>query len=161
MIRNEKTNDIPMISRIITDAFLTLAQSTGREAAIVDKLRAQNALVLSLVAEENNEVVGYLAVSKAQIGEQEGWALLGPLAVLPSKQNHGIGTKLITQALSQLKSSHIGVALVGDPSYYSRFGFENFSGLTVKGCPPEFVQALPFDSANIPQGELIHHPAFN
>ncbi|WP_246164156.1 hypothetical protein [Blastochloris sulfoviridis] len=48
---------------------------------------------------------------------------------------------------------------MGDPAYYGRFGFRAFPGLGVTGCPPEVVQALPFDGTG-PRGELIHHPAF-
>ena len=42
---------------------------------------------------------------------------------------------------------------------YGRFGFRAYPGLSVAGCPPEVVQALPFDGS-APCGELIHHPAF-
>ncbi|MBR0679128.1 hypothetical protein GXW74_01410 [Roseomonas eburnea] len=86
LIRNEAANDIPAISRLVTEALLTRAQSTGTEAGIVEKLCAEGALALSLVAEEEGEVIGYLAASAARIGTQDGWALIGPLVVLPSRQ---------------------------------------------------------------------------
>ena len=44
-----------------------LAQSTGTEAQIIDRLREDKALALSLVAEDDGKVVGYLAVSQAQV----------------------------------------------------------------------------------------------
>ena len=65
LIRNETAGDIPAISRLVTEALLMLAQSTGTEASIVRKLRAEGALALSLVAEEEGEVIGYLAASAA------------------------------------------------------------------------------------------------
>jgi len=159
LIRDETAGDIPAISRLVTEALLLLAQSTGTEAAIVEKLRAQDALTLSLVAEDDGEVIGYLAASPARIGTQDGWGLIGPLAVLPSRHRQGIGTALMAEALRRLRATNRGAALVGDPGYYGRFGFRAFSGLTVAGCPPEAVQALPFDGTE-PCGELIHHPAF-
>lgn len=159
LIRNETADDIPAISRLVTEALLMLAQSTGTEAGIVEKLRAEGALALSLVAEDEGQVIGYLAASAARIGSQDDWALIGPLVVLPSRHRQGIGTALMAEALRRLQLTSRGAALVGDPAYYGRFGFRAFPGLRVAGCPPEVVQALPFDGVE-PRGELIHHPAF-
>lgn len=159
LIRNETASDIPAISRLVTEALLMLAQSTGTEASIVEKLRADGALALSLVAEEEGEVIGYLAASAARVGTQDGWGLIGPLVVLPSRHRQGIGTALMAEAVRRLRTTSRGAALVGDPVYYSRFGFRAYPGLSVAGCPPEVVQALPFDGTQ-PCGELIHHPAF-
>lgn len=159
LIRNETTADIPAISRLVTEAMLLLPQSTGTEARIVEMLRAEHALALSLVAEEQGEVIGYLAASAARIGTQGGWGLIGPLAVLPSRHRQGVGTALMAEAVRRLRTTSRGAALVGDPAYYGRFGFRSFPGLSVAGCPPEVVQALPFDDIE-PRGELLHHPAF-
>lgn len=159
LIRDETPGDIPAIGRVVTEAMRLLPQATGTEAAIVERLRAAGALTLSLVAEDEGEVIGYLAASAARIGRQEGWGLIGPLAVLPARHRQGIGSALMAEALGWLRATSRGAALVGDPAYYGRFGFRAFPGLTVEGCPPEVVQALPFDGS-APQGELIHHPAF-
>lgn len=159
LIRNETAADIPAIGRLITEALLMLPQSTGTEAAIVEKLRAAGALSLSLVADDEGEVIGYLAASAARVESEEGWGLIGPLVVLPARHRQGIGTALMEEALRRLRITSRGAALVGDPAYYGRFGFRAFPGLGVAGCPPEVVQALPFDGTE-PRGELIHHPAF-
>ncbi len=169
LIRNEIDSDIPAIRAIVTEAMLMLPQTSGTEANItnpditdadiVDRLRAEDALILSLVAEDGGDVVGYLAASMARIGVECDWGLIGPLAVLPSRHGEGIGSALMAEAVLRLRATCKGAALVGDPRYYGRFGFSAFSGLGVGDCPPEFVQALPFDAVD-PQGELIHHPAF-
>jgi len=159
LIRNETAGDIPAISRIVTEALRMLAQSTGTEAGIVEKLRAEGALALSLVAEDDGEAIGYLAASAARIGTQGGWGLIGPLAVLPSRHRQGIGTALMAEAIRRLRATSRGAALVGNPAYYGRFGFRAFPGLGVTGCPPDVVLALPFDGIE-PRGELFHHPAF-
>lgn len=159
LIRSEAPSDVPAISRLVTEALLLLPQSTGTEARIVETLRAEGALALSLVAEDGGEVIGYLAASAARVGTQNGWGLIGPLVVLPSRHRQGIGTALMMEALSRLRVATRGAALVGDPAYYGRFGFRAFPGLRVAGCPPDVVQALPFDGIE-PRGELIHHPAF-
>ncbi|MCA0432448.1 MAG: N-acetyltransferase [Proteobacteria bacterium] len=159
LIRNETAADIPAISHVVTEALLLLPQSTGTEARIVERLRADRALALSLVAEEEGQVIGHLAASAARIGPQEGWGLIGPLAVLPSRHRQGIGSALMAEALNRLRATSRGAALVGNPAYYGRFGFRAFPGFGVAGCPPEVVLALPFDGI-APHGELIHHPAF-
>ena len=159
LIRDETAGDAPVIGRLVTEALLLLAQSTGTEARIVEALRAEGALALSLVAEDAGEVIGYLAASAARIETQGGWGLIGPLVVAPSRHRQGIGTALMAEALRRLRTTCRGAALVGDPAYYGRFGFRAFPGLGVAGCPPEVVQALPFDGV-APCGELIHHPAF-
>jgi putative acetyltransferase len=159
LIRNETDGDISAIGRLVTKALLLLAQSTGTEAGIVETLRAEDALTLSLVAEDGAEVIGYLAASAARIGTEDGWGLIGPLVVLPSRHSQGVGTALMAEALRRLRATSRGAALVGDPTYYGRFGFRAFPGLGVAGCPPEVVLALPFNGSE-PRGELIHHPAF-
>lgn len=158
-IRDERPADLVAIGQVITQAMRLLEYSTGTEAAIVERLRAASGLTLSLVAEEQETVIGYLATSQAHVADQGGWALIGPLAVLPSWHRQKIGTALMLAALQRLRSTSRGAALVGDPAYYSRFGFHPFPGLQVRGCPPEVVLALPFDGS-VPCGELIHHPAF-
>jgi len=158
-IRPETNGDIEAISRLVTEAMRLLAQSTGTEAGIVERLRAESALLLSLVAEDEGTIIGYLAASPGRVGQQTGWGLIGPLAVSPAWHRQGIGSALMVEALNRLRGSCRGAALVGDPAYYHRFGFRSFPGLGVSGCPAEVVLALPF-SDFAPRGELIHHPAF-
>lgn len=159
LIRTELEKDIKEISVVVTESLAIIPQSTGTEAKIVEELRAQNALDLSLVAVENDTVIGYLAASDARIGDQDGWSLIGPLGVSPPRRLQGIGSLLMKDALNRLRKTKRGAVLVGEPSYYSRFGFKTFPNMTVAGCPPEVVQALPFDGAE-PIGEVYHHRAF-
>lgn len=158
-IREETKSDVPAIRAVVTEAMTGLVQSTGTEAAIIDRLRAANALALSLVAEEGGSVLGCLAASHARIGAVPGWGLIGPLAVVPSRHRQGIGQALMAEALGRLRAGFRGAVLAGDPGYYSRFGFRAYPGLRVGACPPEYVLALPFDGS-MPKGEVIHHPAF-
>ena len=89
-----------------------------------------------------------------------GWYGLAPVSVLPSNQNQGIGSKLVKAGLLQLKQLDAkGCVLLGEPSYYKRFGFSPHSGLVLEGVPPEYFQALPFRSG-IPKGSVKYHAAF-
>ncbi len=55
--------------------------------------------------------------------------LVGPVAVAPDRQNHGLGQKLMNAALeAAAKSTTTPMVMIGDPEYYERFGF--FAGNT-------------------------------
>lgn len=159
LIRNETASDAFAIRTVVTTAMKLLPESTGTEADIVERLRADDALSLSLVAEDRGDVVGYLAVSSARIGAVSGWGLIGPVAVLPFWHSQGIGGALVAEAILRLRVSCKGAVLFGDPGYYSRFGFRAFPDLRLGDCPTQFVQALPFTTIE-PEGEVIHHSAF-
>ncbi|TPL86504.1 N-acetyltransferase [Mesorhizobium sp. B2-3-13] len=50
--------------------------------------------------------------------------LLGPLAVDPSLKSAGIGSALMRHAIAEAaRLGHAAILLVGDESYYGRFGF--------------------------------------
>ena len=82
--------------------------------------------VFSFVAISNGVLVGHIVFTMCGIagrGEQVG--LLGPLAVHPDVQRQGIGSALIQEGLSRLKSEGAAqVQVLGDPAYYGRFGFQ-------------------------------------
>jgi predicted N-acetyltransferase YhbS len=83
--------------------------------------------ILSLVAIENERIVGHILYTKAIITQTElpiSAQILAPLAIIPTEQKKGIGEKLINEGLKQLKE--LGTELVfvlGYPSYYPRCGF--------------------------------------
>lgn len=53
-----------------------------------------------------------------------------------------------------------GCVVLGEPSYYGRFGFRVSAKLVLPGVPPEYFQALHWTGA-MPAGEVNYHPAFN
>src|SRR5690606_25113924 len=86
-IRKETPQDAAEIRRLTDEAFRTVAYSNQKEGEIVDALRAAKALTLSLVAEEDGQVLGHVAFSPVQIGgEDKGWYGLGPVSVSPDRQ---------------------------------------------------------------------------
>ena len=159
ILRAETPQDAVEISALTTAAFATAAHVSGTEAQIVERLRKADALLLSIVCEEDGRLVGHVAASPVEIGGQAGWAGIGPLSVLPDRQRSGIGSALMTEALRQLRAQRQGGAvLVGDPGYYQRFGFVADPTLQVPGVPPEYVLSLPFGPGL--SGEIRFHPAF-
>lgn len=79
---------------------------------------------LSFVAVENGRLIGTVRLWTVSAGPNRAALLLGPLAVDPACRNRGIGTALMARALREAsRRGHGAVLLVGDPSYYGRFGF--------------------------------------
>lgn len=161
MIRDEAEPDVEAIGPLITDAFRTAPHSSGSEAMIVAGLRRAGALTLSLIAVEDEAVVGHVAFSPVKIdGSDQGWFALGPIAVRPDRQGRGIGAALIRAGLERLRAQDAqGCVLVGDPTYYARFGFQTRSGLWMTGVPSEYVLSLPL-AESVARGKVTHHPAF-
>lgn len=161
ILRPEQPGDEAAISSLTTAAFASAAHSSGTEAQIIKHLRDAGALTLSLVAEEEDRIVGHIAFSPVTIGGKDhGWVGLGPVSVAADRQGAGIGSALILEGLDHMrKAGHKGCVLLGDPRYYSRFGFANDPGLVYPGPPPEYFMALPFDGQS-PRGEVAYHPAF-
>jgi predicted N-acetyltransferase YhbS len=79
---------------------------------------------LSFVAVEHGRVIGTVRLWEVAAGPAATALLLGPLAVDPAQRRRGIGAALMRHALrAAAKGGHRAVLLVGDPAYYSRFGF--------------------------------------
>lgn len=162
IIRNETESDINAISEITKAAFETLAISNHTEQFIIKGLREANALVISLVAEADNKVVGHIAFSPVSISDgSRDWYGLGPVSVLPELQRQGIGKALIHTGLSSLKALGAkGCVLAGDPGYYERFGFRSLLDLAVEGVPQQYFLTLPFNESKA-SGTVVFHKAFN
>ena len=122
-IRKETSEDLPAISRLITEAF-----NQPNESRLVNRLRRSGNLACSLVAVEHNRIVGYLAMSPVSITQDSRvfHSLgLGPVAVTPSAQNRGIGKQLIKFWLANLAQKKDNLVVVlGHAEYYPKFGFK-------------------------------------
>jgi putative acetyltransferase len=138
IIRPETPADHGAIRDILIAAFADHPYSHQTEHLIVEGLRADNSLTVSLVAELDGNVVGQIAFSPVMFdGEDCGWLGLGPVAVLPTLQRQGIGQALVNEGLKQIRGLGVqGCVLVGDPAFYRRFGFKNNPALRMEGVLP-------------------------
>jgi putative acetyltransferase len=105
---------------------------TPQEANLVDALRANGNALVSLVARTAGDVIGHVLFSPVTI-ERDGVVVdrgvgLAPLAVMPEHQKRGIGTLLARDGLQACRRlGHPWCVVLGDPAYYSRFGFARAS----------------------------------
>lgn len=161
IIRPELLSDIATVRAINVAAFLNHPHSRQNEHMCVDALRVDNALEVSLVAEIEGVVVGYIAFTKVTINGQDlDWYGLGPVAVHPAFQNRRVGAKLIVAGLGLLSDrGAAGCVLLGDPSYYQRFGFMARPELTLAGVPAEFFLSRVMGGV-LPEGEVGYHAVF-
>jgi putative acetyltransferase len=119
-IREERPGDEAAVRAVNDEAF-----GQALEGRVVDALRANRASKLSLVATQNDQIVGHIMYSPATIGGGVEGAALGPMAVLPEVQRQGIGSRLIEFGSSHLKESGCPfIVVLGHAGYYPRFGFQ-------------------------------------
>lgn len=160
-LRPEISADHDAIHALTKAAFAPMPYSDGSEPTIIRHLRANGDLSLSLVAEDAGKIIGHVAFSPVTInGIPDNWFGLGPLSVTPAKQRTGIGSALIHAGLNWLRAQNAsGCVLLGDPNYYSRFGFVSDGNLTYHDLPKHFVQWVGFNG-NLASGDLRYSAAF-
>lgn len=120
IVRPEQPSDLQAIQHVLVSAF-----PTSEEAELVKKLRREGHLTISLVAEEEGEVIGYIAFSPVSVEGHTGGLGLGPVAVLPDHQSLGVGCELVQTGIEAAQATGVPyVVVLGHSSYYPRFGFK-------------------------------------
>ena len=102
----------------------------------MDHLRTHNKLLVSLVAEDGDQLLGHIAFSRLTLGTQRSpcaGAGLGPMSVIPERQKKGVGSLLVRNGLDHCRLMGIQwVVVVGHPGYYPRFGFAAASSFGIR-----------------------------
>ncbi|MBT8766993.1 GNAT family N-acetyltransferase [Metapseudomonas boanensis] len=162
VIRTESPADCAAIEHLTAAAFEHAPHTNHTEQFIVNALRRAGQLSISLVAADDDQIVGHVALSPVSISSgATNWFGLGPISVLPARQGEGIGTLLMEAALADLqRRGAAGCVLLGDPAFYQRFGFVARPELVLPGVPAEYFQAVSF-SETWPVGDVSYHEAFN
>ena len=160
-VRTEAPGDAHAVARVVARAFEGGDEAAVAEVDLVEALRRDRAWLpaLSLVAVSDREVVGHVLGSRMLVGASPAVAL-APVSVLPAQQGQGIGTAMVERLLAEARSTgETLVVVLGDPAYYSRFGFRQAADLGVIGpYTGEAFQALPL-AADPPVGDAAYpHP---
>ena len=143
-IRLAQETDLDSILKVIETAFsdeenkviINLVQELSREVT--------SPSIKSLVAEVDNQVIGYVSFSPMFLKSDSGIIgyILAPLAVSPEHQKQGVGSNLINAGIDMLTKEGAGALLVyGDPAYYGRFGFNEGIG---RSFVPPYPLQYPF-----------------
>jgi len=158
IIRQETEKDYNLTETVVEKAFKNEESSDHKEQFLVATLRKSSAFIpeLSLVAERNKKIVGYLMLTKLLIengGKNYESLALAPVSVLPDYQNQGIGSQLILYGLKRAKEMGFkSVIVLGHANYYPRFGFRPASKWGIKS--PFDVPDASFMALELKSGSL-------
>ncbi len=121
-IRREQSGDEAAIAHVNDAAF-----GGPAEARLVDAVRRAGHAAISLVAVTGSRIAGHILFTPIVLDPPAAPLLmlgLGPMAVLPECQRHGIGSRLVEAGLRECAQAGCGVVVViGHPEFYPRFGF--------------------------------------
>ena len=124
LIRPESVEDGDAIRHVHRVAF-----GGSAEATLVDRLRNDGLVVVSLAAVEANQIVGHILFSRLPIHTSTvviSAVALAPMGVIPDRQRQGIGSALVREGLRECRAAGERIVIVlGHPEYYPRFGFSS------------------------------------
>lgn len=139
IIREEKEGDFRRVEEITREAFWNLYQLGCEEHYFVHQLHKNKSYIrdLTLVAEEENTIIGHIIYMKSAVHYDNGQVLetltFGPVTVDPSRQAKGIGSTIIKTSLAKAKDlGYKGVIIMGHPFFYSKFGFQCSKKYSIK-----------------------------
>jgi putative acetyltransferase len=125
LIRQETKNDYKAIRQLNDGEF-----GGSEQSYLIDQLRSDSLVLLSLVADEGGDMIGHILFSRIQIDPPKAKAApiaavaLGPMCVSSVHQKKGVGGALIQQGLRILKQRGESIVFVlGHKKYYPKFGF--------------------------------------
>lgn len=157
-IRSEKAEDRAAIHALHVAAF-----NGDGEAGLVDRLRVDGDLALSLVAIDDGQIVGHVAFSPMAAPFP---ALgLAPVAVSADRRRQGIAAALINRGLDLAREDDWkGVFVLGEPAYYKRFGFNlRMAERFQSAYSGPYFMALALAGGSLPTelGSIDYAPAFS
>lgn len=165
IIRQERSEDYDEVYHIVKEAFESAEHSDGSEQDLVVALRKSKSFIpeLSLVAVEDEKIVGHILFTKAFVQGVELLAL-APLSVLPDYQNRGIGLSLIKEGHDIAhKLGYEYSVVLGHSKYYPKAGYvpasnygikapfevedESFMALSLNGSQNKLNGIMEYDKA--------------
>ncbi|MEZ6130854.1 MAG: N-acetyltransferase [Planctomycetaceae bacterium] len=147
-IRRSIAEDTDSVKALYVAAFPAEEGETVAELAAELLTEVSSPETFSLVAESDAMIVGHVAFSPVSDAGTDGFCgyILAPLAVHPTVQRQGIGTRLIEEGVRHLAELAVDLVFVyGDPEYYGRFGFQ----------PDGALEYVPPYELQFPSGWLL------
>ncbi len=124
LIRDEQPPDAKQVREVNEAAF-----GRSDEADLIDRLRVEGVILLSLVAQFDGQIVGHILFSRMTVETVQGpvgAVSLAPMAVLPDHQGRRVGSQLVRRGLADLRDRGERIVIVlGHKDYYPRFGFSS------------------------------------
>jgi predicted N-acetyltransferase YhbS len=150
---------VPLAAAAPADVEKLLDAAFGRDRGkrTAYRLRAGLAPIaaLSFAAITDGRLVGTLQswpVALREPGSAIPLILVGPVAVHPASQRHGIGHALMTALLTAANASPgLPMVLIGDAPYYGRFGF-------AAATNRQWTLPGPFEAHRLLVRESVDHP---
>jgi putative acetyltransferase len=125
----------------ITDLFTSVftASEGQTEGKLIGNLASvlssniDNQHIICFGAYENESLIGSIFFTRLRFNRAIRVYMLAPVAVSTDHQGEGVGQALINFGLAELKNRAVDIAITyGDPSFYSRVGFEPLSENVIK-----------------------------
>lgn len=125
------------VTRLFTSVFT--ASEGKKEGELIGRLagglsaRADNQEIVCVGALDDGAIVGAIFLTRLVFAEPVRVYLLAPVAVSTAHQGKGVGQALIAYGLNEMKRRCVAaVVTYGDPSYYSRVGFEPLAQTVIR-----------------------------
>lgn len=156
VLRSERPEDRAEILELTARAFSVspvtgeAVEGTPIEVGLLRELFECSEYVpeLSIVAEMGGEIVGHAISTRGWVGELPALGL-GPIGVLPQFQRRGVGSALMRETAARATAlGEPGIALLGNPLYYQRFGYVPATCMGVE--PPEAMWGEHFQLLTLP-----------
>lgn len=162
-IRFERPADAQEIRAINEAAF-----GRAAEADLVESLRRVVRPIISLVAEEQDMIVGHILFSSVTLSSDPDLPIAGlaPMSVRPARQRLGIGSALVRAGLDECRSAgFVAVAVLGHSAYYPRFAFvpaSRFGITSTYRVPDDVFMAVELTAGALrnKRGVIHYHAAF-
>jgi putative acetyltransferase len=153
----ERSHHHAAVRELLVSAF-----PSADEADLVEHLRRDGDAVISLVATDDDRVVGHAMLSR-MIAPFRALGL-APVAVSAPWRKRGVAAALIEAGLRQAAADRWqAVFVLGDPAYYGRLGFsaEAAAGFDCRYAGPHLmVRSLAGGRLPADRGRIDYAPAF-
>ena len=130
------------------DALVMAAFGPGRFAKTAERIRESARIAAAFTARDNGRLVGSVRLWSITVDGLDA-LFLGPIAVAGDARRGGLGADLVGACIGEAQHRSVaGVLLVGDPPYFSRFGFQPAPAVRLPGpADPHRILWLPITSA--------------